>query len=423
MVTPDTAMITTTTTTTTGATDTESFLPADRVSNDSDDGSSPSSSPRPSGPPDGVDTDGKSMPSLAVSDGQQQPQQQQQKTDIGALVAKSKRAASSLWTLLHAKNCRLGVNRCGHSGCAEAKLIYLHLKTCSAGPLDPCPSNHKGCQDARKLLAHYRRCRDIRTRQAQSPSKSQQQHVCLVCSLVARHAKFSLERGTGAGSNRGNGSSSKNNNCLTKSHYNIPSLNLTCESISEHETPDQFSLNQSFEENKGYLSSQQRYEQSRPRFAFSRTNRSPPSTGFSALLAASSSTGIDGDRSAPHQRPRSGSMPVHQPDQNGTMNGGQDQEEQRENSMNYLYLAAVDSLNGEQKASQTGRQEDVHMQDQNHANGTYTGIAAPEPGTLRRKRSETWSVSSAASSAAAAGVNPVSSDPLECVLENGRRRH
>ena len=136
--------------------------------------------------------------------------------NVSALVAKSKKAASSLFTLLHAKvrhpiwfchnvrpcpsdyictqiipvqNCKLGVHRCLHPGCAEAKLIYLHLKTCSCSTLDvePCPTSHKGCADARKLLNHYRRCREIRSRQVASRSRDPQ-HVCLLCSLVARNA-------------------------------------------------------------------------------------------------------------------------------------------------------------------------------------------------------------------------------------------
>jgi hypothetical protein len=62
---------------------------------------------------------------------------------------------------------------------------------CSAGPGAACPTKHKGCDDARKLLAHYSRCRDIRARQA---GQNQKQHVCLVCTLVARHAKSILDR-------------------------------------------------------------------------------------------------------------------------------------------------------------------------------------------------------------------------------------
>lgn len=90
------------------------------------------------------------------------------------------------------KNCRLGANRCSHSGCSEAKLIYLHLKTCTAHGNNPCPTNRRGCQDARKLLAHYRRCRELRSRQTSSGLRTQ--HVCLVCSLVARQARGSLEK-------------------------------------------------------------------------------------------------------------------------------------------------------------------------------------------------------------------------------------
>eukprot|EP00980_Cylindrotheca_fusiformis_P010703 scaffold2400_cov187-Cylindrotheca_fusiformis.AAC.8 len=51
---------------------------------------------------------------------------------VGALISKSKKAAASLFTLLHAKNCTLGPNRCHHPGCPEAKLIHLHLKVCRA---------------------------------------------------------------------------------------------------------------------------------------------------------------------------------------------------------------------------------------------------------------------------------------------------
>jgi hypothetical protein len=57
---------------------------------------------------------------------------------------------------------------------------------------------YHGCDQSRKLLAHYRRCRNLRARQAgngigkqQHPSLS---HHCLVCSLVARQARTMLER-------------------------------------------------------------------------------------------------------------------------------------------------------------------------------------------------------------------------------------
>lgn len=42
------------------------------------------------------------------------------------------------------------------------------------------------------MLAHYRKCRDIRARQA-GGSRRSQPHVCLVCSLVARQARNVLE--------------------------------------------------------------------------------------------------------------------------------------------------------------------------------------------------------------------------------------
>jgi hypothetical protein len=50
----------------------------------------------------------------------------------------------------------------------------------------------RGCDSARKLLNHYKRCRDVRARQAaqlQKTNAKQDAHVCLVCSLMARHAK------------------------------------------------------------------------------------------------------------------------------------------------------------------------------------------------------------------------------------------
>ena len=96
------------------------------------------------------------------------------------------------------QNCSQGANRCLHAGCAEAKLLHLHLKTCSAGSGVDCPTNYNGCNQARKLLSHFRRCRSIRARQAgQHPSKvdPQSRHICLICSLVARQAKSVLETG------------------------------------------------------------------------------------------------------------------------------------------------------------------------------------------------------------------------------------
>lgn len=90
--------------------------------------------------------------------------------------------------------------KCPHTGCQEAKLLHLHLKTCPAGASEAeCPMIYHGCDQSRKLLAHYRRCRSARARQAggsngTSSSPTISHHHCLVCSLVARQARTMLER-------------------------------------------------------------------------------------------------------------------------------------------------------------------------------------------------------------------------------------
>jgi hypothetical protein len=77
----------------------------------------------------------------------------------------------------------------------EAKRVLLHLKTCPAGNNGfSCPSDYNGCHQSRKLLAHYQKCREVRAKQAGMGRRTQTvHHVCLVCSLVARHAKSVLE--------------------------------------------------------------------------------------------------------------------------------------------------------------------------------------------------------------------------------------
>ena len=60
-----------------------------------------------------------------------------------------------------------------------------------------CPTNHRGCDQGRKLLAHYKRCKSIRAKQVGQSSfrrDGAQQHVCLVCNLMARQARSVLER-------------------------------------------------------------------------------------------------------------------------------------------------------------------------------------------------------------------------------------
>ena len=121
--------------------------------------------------------------------------------NVGELVSKAKKAASSLWMILHAQNCSNGT--CPHRGCYETKLLLLHVKSCSVGSglggcLQPC--SVKGCNETRKLLAHYHKCKAMRMNQQQQGATQQQQQQqqpdqsCLICSLMARHAKSMLER-------------------------------------------------------------------------------------------------------------------------------------------------------------------------------------------------------------------------------------
>lgn len=131
---------------------------------------------------------------------QRQHQQQQQTgptiNDVGALVAKAKKAAVSLWMILHAQNCRQTDGTCPHRGCPETKLLLTHVKTCPAGPDFRCPTRCKGCNETRKLLAHYRRCKDMRMKQVGLGRRSglQPDQSCLVCSLMARYAKSVMDR-------------------------------------------------------------------------------------------------------------------------------------------------------------------------------------------------------------------------------------
>mmetsp|Transcript_15695 Transcript_15695/g.19138 ORF Transcript_15695/g.19138 Transcript_15695/m.19138 type:complete len:334 (-) Transcript_15695:104-1105(-) len=120
---------------------------------------------------------------------------------VEKVVAKSKRAASFLWILLHAQNCPNTVTNCPHSACAATKNLLNHIKTCPGSQSSSacCPTKYQGCQDARKLLAHYRHCREkarqqrIQSRLKQSkPTK--QTHFCLICTLLARHDKDVIEQ-------------------------------------------------------------------------------------------------------------------------------------------------------------------------------------------------------------------------------------
>jgi len=93
------------------------------------------------------------------------------------------------------QNCNFGGDRCPHKGCTEAKKVLLHIKTCPAEARgENCPSNYSGCHQARKLLSHHTKCREIRAKQAgMGRRQNKEQYACLICSLVARHAKTMLD--------------------------------------------------------------------------------------------------------------------------------------------------------------------------------------------------------------------------------------
>lgn len=138
-----------------------------------------------------------------------QPQLQEHAANVGDLMAKAKKAAASLWLILHAQNCRQPQGTCTHRGCDDTKLLLVHVKACPAGLNFPCPSSTKGCNETRKLLAHYRRCKDLRLKQVGLGRRSngmQPDQSCLVCSLMARYAKNMVDRHRSPG--RGNNAAS-----------------------------------------------------------------------------------------------------------------------------------------------------------------------------------------------------------------------
>jgi hypothetical protein len=109
--------------------------------------------------------------------------------DVGELVVKAKKAAASLWMILHAQNCHS--ENCPYPQCTETQTLLEHVQSCpvSTKPTSPCPTSCKGCNETRKLLAHYHKCKEIRSNQSTTQSKHPQQSSCLVCSLMARYAK------------------------------------------------------------------------------------------------------------------------------------------------------------------------------------------------------------------------------------------
>ncbi|KAL3791308.1 hypothetical protein HJC23_006037 [Cyclotella cryptica] len=118
--------------------------------------------------------------------------QQTTTTEVSELVVKAKKAAASLWMILHSQSCHL--KSCPHPHCSETKSILSHVQVCPAWSNHscPCPTSVKGCNETRKLLAHYEKCKELRSRLRQSSAQGKhypQQSTCLVCSLMARYAK------------------------------------------------------------------------------------------------------------------------------------------------------------------------------------------------------------------------------------------
>lgn len=110
---------------------------------------------------------------------------------VGSLVAKAKRAAASLWMVLHAQGCHATGNNCPYQGCEETKKILLHVKRCSMSTpgSTKCPENFNGCCQVKKLMAHYYRCRALRASKAVTSTGPENKSSCLLCTFVARHAQ------------------------------------------------------------------------------------------------------------------------------------------------------------------------------------------------------------------------------------------
>lgn len=146
--------------------------------------------------------------------------------DVGLVVARAKKAAASLWMMIHAENCTKTTDQCPHrASCGETKKLLAHVRSCASSPGFGCPDNVRGCDDAKKLLAHYRRCREIRTRQAVGKQLDRQgvvrkQHNCLICTFLARHATAMLDKALAITSDN----VAQNNNSGTKKRASTNTL-------------------------------------------------------------------------------------------------------------------------------------------------------------------------------------------------------
>jgi len=110
--------------------------------------------------------------------------------NVDIVVAKYKRAAAFLWTVLHAQGCQLSGLKCHIQGCSDTKRLLVHILSCPAYPGHACPVLYDGCHQARKLIGHYRECRKRQHAQRNKEQKSQ----CLLCTLLGRHKPMRIAR-------------------------------------------------------------------------------------------------------------------------------------------------------------------------------------------------------------------------------------
>jgi len=175
---------------------------------------------------------------------------------------------------------------------------------------EPCPTEHKGCADSRKLLNHYRRCRDIRSRQVANRS-GEPQHICLVCSLVVRHAKGSSER------NRSSSPGPKS--ARGTSRHLIPTLNLSTDGKTDvnnrHRSPSTSPHRDAYQVSTKASQVPMKMPPPPPKFSFS--NHFPGSEG----ICRSRSNPDEENRFTPievqlRQRPRAESLDLRRTVQN-----------------------------------------------------------------------------------------------------------
>jgi len=128
------------------------------------------------------------------------------------------------------------------------KSLLLHVKNCPSTTHTTCPEQIQGCTQTRKLLAHYRRCREMRFLKrnytngnssslpsssssipgnlTSASSSSLASHPsCLICSLLARHARNVMESTSAASTLASIGLTSPSSSSPSSSSYLMPLSN------------------------------------------------------------------------------------------------------------------------------------------------------------------------------------------------------